>query len=91
MVISVLFCGIFLLGGCKKKTEQPASAPAMEKVPVAAAAVEQTTCPVLGGAIDKNVYVDYQGKRVYFCCTECKAAFEKEPAKYLSKLPQFAK
>ena len=28
----------------------------------------QTTCPVLGGNVDKNVYADYQGKRIYFCC-----------------------
>ncbi len=29
----------------------------------------QTTCPVLAGKIDKNVYADYQGKRIYFCCS----------------------
>jgi YHS domain-containing protein len=52
---------------------------------------EQTICPVLNAPIDKNIYVEYQGKKVYFCCADCKAAFEKEPAKYISKLPQFAK
>jgi YHS domain-containing protein len=57
----------------------------------AAAGTEQTICPVLNAPIDKNIYVEYQGKKVYFCCADCKAAFEKEPAKYISKLPQFAK
>ena len=57
----------------------------------AAASVEQTTCPVSGDKIDKNVFVEYKGKKVYFCCAQCKAAFEKEPEKYLAKLPQFAK
>jgi YHS domain-containing protein len=57
-----------------------------------AAAVEQTMCPVMeGNKIDKNVFVEYKGKKVYFCCAQCKAAFEKEPEKYLAKLPQFAK
>ncbi len=57
-----------------------------------AASVEQTMCPVMdGNKIDKNVFVEYQGKKVYFCCAQCKAAFEKEPEKYLAKLPQFAK
>lgn len=46
----------------------------------------QTTCPVMGSAIDKSVFIDYQGKRIYFCCGSCKAEFEKEPAKYLKIL-----
>ena len=48
----------------------------------------QTVCPVLGGNIDKNVYVDYQGKRVYFCCTGCDAEFKKDPEKYMKKLQE---
>ena len=50
---------------------------------------EQTLCPVMGNAIDKNIFVDYKGKRVYFCCKPCIEDFEKEPEKYLAKLPQF--
>ena len=51
---------------------------------------EQTLCPVMeGNRIDREIYVDYQGKRVYFCCNACKGAFEKEPRKYLDRLPQF--
>ncbi len=58
----------------------------------AAVSVEQTMCPVMdGNKIDKNVFVEYKGKKVYFCCAQCKAAFEKEPEKYLAKLPQFQK
>jgi YHS domain-containing protein len=58
----------------------------------AAASVEQTTCPVMdGNKIDKNVFVEYKGKKVYFCCADCKAKFLAEPEKYAAKLPQFAK
>ena len=46
----------------------------------------QTTCPVLAGNIDKSVYADYQGKRIYFCCQGCDAEFEKNPEKYMKKL-----
>jgi YHS domain-containing protein len=46
----------------------------------------QTVCPVLGGNIDKNVYVDYKGQRIYFCCQGCDAEFTKDPEKYLKKL-----
>ena len=58
--------------------------------PVAQVA-EQTTCPVMGGAIDKNVFIEHQGKKVYFCCNGCPDTFKANPEKYISKLPQFAK
>jgi YHS domain-containing protein len=48
----------------------------------------QTTCPVLGGNVDKNVYADYQGKRIYFCCSGCDATFKKDPEKYMKKLQE---
>ncbi len=48
------------------------------------------TCPVMiGYEINPDIYTDYEGKRVYFCCLNCKVAFEKEPQKYLAHLPQF--
>ncbi len=53
------------------------------------AAAEQTVCPVMGNPINKDLFVEYQGKKVYFCCPGCKPEFEKDPAKYVAKLPQF--
>jgi YHS domain-containing protein len=55
---------------------------------LAAAPQPQTLCPVLGGNIDKKVYTDYQGKRIYFCCQGCDAAFRKDPEKYLKKIQE---
>ncbi|MCF7954262.1 MAG: YHS domain-containing protein [Phycisphaerae bacterium] len=51
----------------------------------------QTVCPVMGSPIDKEIFVDYQGKRVFFCCPACKDKFNADPQKYLEKLPQFKK
>ena len=45
----------------------------------------QTTCPVMGGKIDREVYLDYQAQRVYFCCPACKETFLKDPEKYFKK------
>jgi YHS domain-containing protein len=51
----------------------------------------QIECPVMAGQeIDPRIYSDYQGHRVYFCCLTCKMAFDENPGKYLSRLPQFA-
>ena len=53
-----------------------------------------TTCIVSDdklGEMGKPVMMDYQGKQIGFCCKSCIGDFEKEPAKYLSKLPASAK
>lgn len=96
ILLVVLACTIVMcagmLGGCKKENPAPAK-PAVPAAPAepnkVAAVMEQTTCPVMGGPVDKNIFVEYQGKKVYFCCSQCKAEFEKDPAKYVAKLPQF--
>ena len=100
MLVLVIAAAALALGGCRKK--EPAAspeAPSMEtmhehaeeaKGTVEAAAGEQTMCPIMdGNKIDKNVFVEYKGKKVYFCCPECKGKFEADPEKYISKLPQF--
>ena len=46
----------------------------------------QTTCPVMGGKIDRSLYVDHDGKRVYICCKGCEAPLKKDPAPYIRKL-----
>jgi len=54
------------------------------------AAAEQTTCPVMeGNPVNKEIFVEYKGKKVYFCCRACPDIFNKDPEKYVSKLPQF--
>ena len=45
----------------------------------------QTVCPVLGGNVDKKVFVDYQGKRIYFCCQGCDATFKQNPEKFMKE------
>ena len=47
---------------------------------------KQTVCPIMGGAVETDIYADANGKRVYFCCKGCIAEFKKDPAKYIDKL-----
>jgi YHS domain-containing protein len=47
------------------------------------------TCPVSGdklGEMGKSVVFVYQGQEVKLCCPDCKKDFDKDPAKYLSKI-----
>jgi YHS domain-containing protein len=46
----------------------------------------QTTCPIMGGAINKKQYVDYKGKRIYVCCPGCIGELKADPEKYIKKL-----
>jgi YHS domain-containing protein len=53
----------------------------------AAQKVPQTTCPVMDGQpTKKDLYVDYQGQRIYFCCRGCPAKFLADPEKYFAKI-----
>ena len=89
LLITLLFVGLIMVNGCKKS--EPTEPPAAEPEESAAATIEQTTCPVMGGPINKDFYAEYKGKKVYFCCAGCKEKFEAAPEQYLSKLPQFQK
>ncbi len=56
-----------------------------------ASEVVQKTCPVMKEKeIDPKIFIEYEGKKVYFCCPGCRAAFLKTPEKYLDRLPQFS-
>ena len=46
----------------------------------------QTTCPVMGGKINNDVYADYEGKRIYFGFEYGTSTTNNDPAKYVTKL-----
>ena len=52
--------------------------------------ITNTYCPVMPDMqTNPEIFTDYKGKRVYFCCNNCKAVFGRDPEKYLDRLPQF--
>ena len=40
----------------------------------------------MGGGIDKKLFVDKDGKRIYVCCAGCLAPIKKDFAKFEKKL-----
>ena len=107
VVASVLLSmGMLMLNGCKKSepVSSETSSDTMqgheghehaaietEPAAVAASITEQKTCPVMGGAINKDLFTEYKGKKVYFCCEGCEERFLENPEQYVAKLPQFKK
>jgi len=61
-------------------TKAPAEARAVAKLK------PQTMCPVMEGKINKRLYADHGGKRVYFCCQGCIKTFKKDPEKYIKQI-----
>ena len=51
-----------------------------------AASCAASTCPVTGDPIDKKLFVDYQGKRIYVCCSSCIDSVKKDPERFIKKL-----
>ena len=49
-------------------------------------ALNNKTCPVMGGKVNKKYSAVYNGTKVYFCCPGCIAKFNKDPETYLKKL-----
>lgn len=66
---------------CGARPEQKADAP----VPVLEA---QSVCPVMGGAINRELYVDHEGKRIYVCCPPCINRVRADPAAAIAKLTE---
>ncbi|MHC4751355.1 MAG: YHS domain-containing protein [Planctomycetota bacterium] len=96
LVVGLLLVGLIVVDGCKKSEPEPAepAAPTLgkvaeEAVSQAMATIEQTNCPVMGAPINKALFVEHKGKKVYFCCPGCEEKFKESPEKYIAKLPQF--
>lgn len=47
---------------------------------------EQTLCPVMKNPVNKSLYADVNGKRVYVCCGGCISQIKSNPEKWLNEL-----
>ncbi len=52
--------------------------------------VSNPMCPVLTDeAVDPEIYTEYEGHRVYFCCQKCRRLFERNPETYVINLAAY--
>ena len=47
--------------------------------------LHNTHCPVMEGEVAPDVYTDWQGLRVHWCCEGCFETFAADPASHLAK------
>ena len=69
--------------------EHPSAEHPTAEHPTVEAVTAQEMCPIMDAPINKALFVEYQGKKVYFCCPGCKEKFLANPDQYVAKLPQF--
>ncbi|MCX5683776.1 MAG: YHS domain-containing protein [Planctomycetota bacterium] len=82
VVAAALTWGI-LAAGCKSEPQPGKTGAASGTTEIA-----QKLCPVTGDPISKDIFVDYNGRRIYFCCNMCPAEFKKDPEKYIKKMDE---
>lgn len=76
----LLALGLTTLFACAQP--EPQADPAPESTPAAAPAafLGNAKCPVSGNDVNQEVFVEADGQRAYFCCGNCKAKHEADPA-----------
>ena len=86
MAGTLLTLGLTLaLSGCDG--QPPVDEPEAAAETVRDAVENQQYCPVMEGMdINRAIYADHDGQRVYFCCAGCVATFEQNPEMYLEKV-----
>ncbi|MFQ5806327.1 MAG: hypothetical protein ACE5I3_07750 [Phycisphaerae bacterium] len=82
----VYFCCRDCLEKFEKNSEKYAAKAAAQRKELKKRPRIQVTCPLSGEPIDKTVFTEHDGRKVYFCCNGCKPTFEKDPAKFSAKL-----
>ena len=84
IILAAAFMGVVvLMTGCGNG-EPSATAPSQAEEN--GEVITQTTCPVGNKPIDKSIFVEHEGRQVYFCHQTCLETFQENPAKYMAKL-----
>jgi len=81
----VYFCCPKCVAAFKKDPDKYFEQMAADGVVLESVQTHDPVCNMEHGA--EGIHADYKGRRVYFCSDYCKKTFEKDPAKYLNKLP----
>lgn len=80
LLIVFIGCIILTPGTIEAKSVLSSAKKVVNKI--AAKQIVQKKCPVMGGAINPNLYYQYS-KKIYVCCPGCISTIKKNPVKYL--------
>ena len=76
----IYFCCV----GCEKSFQEDPEK-YMKQMKEQGVALDDAVCPVSGEPAKADVFTEHDGKKLYFCCEDCKTKFLKSPEKYSKK------
>jgi len=82
----VFFCCAGCIAKYKADPAKYATKVAAQRKALAARPKTQVTCPVSQEPADPEVFVERDGKKVYFCCKGCAKKYKKNPDEYATSL-----
>jgi len=82
--LSVIIVGVVVAAGCVGAAEHQHKD---HKGHGSKKTVHQTQCPIIQkNKIDKSLYYEHDGKKIYVCCEGCIKKVAENPAKYVKQL-----
>lgn len=74
----------FCCAGCEKSFQED-SEKYMKQMKEQGVVLNDALCPVSGKPGNQDLFSEQDGKKMYFCCEDCKTKLLKSPEKYLKK------
>jgi ABC-type anion transport system duplicated permease subunit len=86
VVVLVAALAVVFLSVGKKGEQSPQ--PLTQTAPTVGAVISkpQAMCPIMNQPINKELYVDVEGKRIYVCCESCIDTIKQAPVKYIKQM-----
>lgn len=82
----VYFCCEGCISKYQKDRGKYAAKVTAQRKALADKAKVQVSCPVSKEPVDEKVFVESDGKKVYFCCKDCAGKYQGNPGKYAAAL-----
>lgn len=82
----VYFCCEGCIPKFQKDPAKYATKVAAQRKALAHRAKVQVTCPVTNEPVDKKIFVESKGEKIFVCCKACVGKYQSDPAKYAAAL-----
>lgn len=85
LMILVIMAGVISISCSKNEKNSETNGEIKTQDTNPAISPNQTIDAFSGKQVNKSIFADYKGKRIYFCCNQSKEDFNVNPEKYLTE------
>lgn len=87
-IFCLLIAGVTQISCSSNDKGAEKNAEAETSNPQPPAKIYQMRDALSGKLVNRDIYADYEGKRVYFCCRNSRSEFQRDPEKYIIKFKE---